>query len=160
MSDSVLKYRKFESGDTTPIYGLIWRVFSEFEAPEYSEEGIQTFRAFIAPVSLANQIREGRLTVYCCSMEGVLVGVLAYRDFNHISLLFVDAKHHRKGIAKELLRISLKELVETGIAVEEITVNSSLYAVEIYKKMGFEPLDSMQTKNGIRFVPMKKMLQG
>jgi predicted GNAT family N-acyltransferase len=37
----------------------------------------------------------------------------------------------------------------------EISVNSSLYAVEAYERLGFVATDTEQQKNGIRFVPMK-----
>lgn len=37
----------------------------------------------------------------------------------------------------------------------EITVNSSPYAVKIYKHLGFVPTAEEQTVNGIRFTPMK-----
>jgi len=37
----------------------------------------------------------------------------------------------------------------------EVSVNSSLYAVEAYKRLGFVATNAEQQKNGIRFVPMK-----
>jgi len=33
--------------------------------------------------------------------------------------------------------------------------NSSPYAVEIYRHLGFEPTDTEQAVNGLRFIPMK-----
>ncbi|MFR4235732.1 MAG: hypothetical protein ACLT1W_04965 [Alistipes onderdonkii] len=39
---------------------LAGRVFAEFEAPEYSPEGIGTFLRFVAPEALAAQHRNGR----------------------------------------------------------------------------------------------------
>ena len=38
---------------------------------------------------------------------------------------------------------------------ERVTVHSSPYAVEIYSRMGFEPTDTEQTVNGLRFIPME-----
>ena len=38
---------------------------------------------------------------------------------------------------------------------QEFTVNSSPYAVEVYRHLGFEEMDQEQTVNGIRFIPMK-----
>ncbi len=35
------------------------------------------------------------------------------------------------------------------------TVNSSPYAVEIYRRLGFAPTDHEQITNGIRYTPMK-----
>ena len=35
------------------------------------------------------------------------------------------------------------------------TVNSSLYAVEVYRHLGFVPTDTEQLTNGIRYTPMR-----
>ena len=40
------------------------------------------------------------------------------------------------------------------------TVNSSPYAHEIYKHLGFFDTDSEQCINGLRFYPMKRILEG
>lgn len=39
-----------------------------------------------------------------------------------------------------------------------ITVNSSRYAISIYKNFGFEATSEEQQKDGIIFTPMKKIL--
>ena len=38
--------------------------------------------------------------------------------------------------------------------VEEITVNSSPYAVEAYRRLGFVDVDNEKLLDGIRFTPM------
>ncbi len=40
-----------------------------------------------------------------------------------------------------------------------ITVNSSRYAVPIYKNFGFEATSEEEQKDGIIFTPMKKILE-
>ena len=35
------------------------------------------------------------------------------------------------------------------------TVNSSPYAVEVYRHLGFVPTDTEQLTNGIRYTPMR-----
>ena len=84
-----------------------------------------------------------------------MVGVLAFRDITHISLLFVKKSHHRRGIAKELLRIGINDIKNANEDITQITVNSSPYAVNIYKKLGFLPIDKMKEKDGIKYTPMK-----
>lgn len=37
---------------------------------------------------------------------------------------------------------------------KQITVNSSEYAVNVYKKLGFAQVDSLKEENGIRYIPM------
>ena len=86
--------------------------------------------------------------------ENEIAGVISTRDVSHISLLFVDKKYHKKGIAKALFSELLTELKKNP-DVKKITVNSSPYAVEVYKKLGFKQTDEKQEKDGIIFIPME-----
>ena len=42
---------------------------------------------------------------------------------------------------------------------EEMTVNSSPYAVPAYQKLGFEATEAQQLKDGIIYTPMKYQRQ-
>ena len=79
-----------------------------------------------------------------------LVGTLAMRDVNHISLFFVKESYHRKGIGKKLF-----ETMKNDYDKHDFTVNSSPYAVEIYERLGFQKTDCEQITNGIRYTPMR-----
>ena len=122
---------------------LIWEVFMEFEAPDYSQEGIDEFRHF-----LDNQDGIKKLQFFGALSQNRVVGVLAMRE-EHISLLFVKKEFHRQGIAKRLFQYMLAQ-----IKSDRITVNSSPYAVEIYVRLGFTATNSEQITNGIRYTPM------
>lgn len=122
---------------------LVWKVFLKFEAPEYSNEGVREFRSF-----LDNNAEIEKLKFYGAFKNDCLIGVLAMRDC-HISLFFVDENYHRKGIGKLLFCAMNKDFIN-----RKITVNSSPYAVEIYKKLGFIAIDKEQLTNGIRYTPM------
>ena len=158
ISELALKYEPFKDGQDKIISDLVWRVFSEFEVPDYSEEGVNTFKEIIVPERIAEKIKNEGFKVYCCFNESILVGVLGVRDKTHISLLFVDKRYHRKGIAKELLRLVIVDIQKFNPELREITVNSSPYAVKIYEKLGFMAIDNMQEKDGIKYTPMKKSL--
>ena len=85
--------------------------------------------------------------------NNIIVGVLSTRDITHISLLFVDKNHHRRGIAREMLNVVLDDLKKRE-DVPCITVNSSPYAVDAYERLGFCEKGEQQEKDGIIFVPM------
>jgi len=68
-------------------------------------------------------------------------------------LLFVSGKHHRRGIAGRLLKIMI-EWYKPPV----ITVNSSPYAVEAYRRLGFTETGPEQLVSGIRFTPMTREL--
>lgn len=137
--------------DVKAAMELVHRVFMEFEAPEYSEDGIKEFEKFIEFNSVIKMMDNGELSILGAKDHGVLKGIVANRG-NHISLLFVDKEYHRKGIARELFHVLVEEL--KGKGSKDITVNSSPYAVDIYRKLGFNAKDTEQVFNGIRFTPM------
>ena len=85
--------------------------------------------------------------------DNEIFGMIEIRDHNHISMLFVSKKFHRKGVGTELMRISLEICRQEDKDLKALSVSSSPYAVPIYEKMGFQQTESEQIKNGIRFVP-------
>ena len=150
--------RRLNEDDVISAAELAWRVFSEFEAPEYSEEGIAEFQAYIEPSFIVHRMTSGRFWLWGAFERGKLVGVIAIKPPLHISLLFVDKQYHRRGIARSLLGAVLNS--QTLIAGHDrITVNSSPYAVKIYQCLGFAPTDTEQTVNGLRFTPMESLLK-
>ena len=68
--------------------------------------------------------------------------------------MFVDKDYHRQGIARQLFDTVISELT-INPDNKEITVNSSPYAVVVYKHLGFIKTAEQQEKNGMLFVPMK-----
>lgn len=126
---------------------LVWKVFSEYEAPDYSEEGIREFYNSIHDEKYLSQLR-----MYGAFDGARLVGVIAVRGGGtHIALFFVDGKYHRRGIGKALFQTMLKRC-----PAERMTVNSSPYAVPIYRRLGFSETDHEQTISGLRFTPMSR----
>jgi GNAT superfamily N-acetyltransferase len=146
--------RMVKENELAEALRLVWDVFGEFEAPDYSKEGIEEFRAFIEPDSVRQKIRNNQLLVWGCFAGHKVVGVIAGRPPCHISLLFVDKQFHRKGIAKAMFNEMLLYYRSSG-GYTEVTVNSSPYAVAAYHRMGFRDTAGEQEINGIRFVPMK-----
>ncbi len=141
-----MEIKKLIQAEKADAMRLVWDVFLEFEAPEYLEEGINTFRDFIND---ENQINN--LEMYGAYENGNLGGVIAIiNEGSHIALFFVDKRYHRQGIGRKLFAAALR-----NSASEMITVHSSPYAREIYHKLGFTDTDVEQTKDGIRYIPMK-----
>ena len=131
---------------------LVWEVFDEFESVDFSEEGIEEFKKFIDYNNIINKLDSKEMCMWGCFESESLTGVMAVLNSNHISLLFVKKQYHRKGIAKELINV-IKEICNSQ-NIKTITVNSSEYAVEIYRRLGFENTDNEKVLCGIRFIPM------
>lgn len=120
-------------------------VFMQFDASDYSEEGIATFADFIRDKRATDS-----LAMFGAFDEEKPVGVIATRNGgSHIALFFVDGRMHRHGIGRRLFDEAVKHA-----AADTITVHSSPYAVQIYKKLGFAVLDRERLEDGIHYTPM------
>lgn len=144
--------KKLKENEIKDAINLAWRVFLEFEASDYSEEGVLEFWQ-----SINDQEFISKLDVYGAYEEdnSELLGMIATRGDNHIALFFVDGKYHRMGIGKMLYSV-VCDINKDGY----FTVNSSPYAKEVYEHLGFIFTDKEQVVNGIRFYPMKGYIKG
>lgn len=126
---------------------LAWRVFLKFEAPDYSEQGVESFRATLRDKGFLSQ-----LTAVFGAFEGDrLVGMIALRKHStHIALFFVDESFQGRGVGRMLFERALSEC-----PANEMTVNSSPYAAEIYHHFGFADEQPEQELDGIRYTPMR-----
>ena len=68
----------------------------------------------------------------------------------HIGGFFVEAAYHRRGIGRRLFE-AMRQDYETQV----FTVNSSPYAVEVYRRLGFAATDTEQLTDGLRYTPMR-----
>lgn len=124
---------------------LVWRVFLKYEAPEYTQEGIDEFYKSIHSDEYLSQ-----LCIYGAYENDHLIGIIATRNSGtHIALFFVDENYHKQGVGKKLLQVAVQ-----NCKAEKMTVNSSPYAVPVYHKLGFCDSEKEQTVNGLRFIPM------
>jgi pimeloyl-ACP methyl ester carboxylesterase/predicted GNAT family N-acyltransferase len=141
-----LRVRPLEPSEICAALNLVWQVFLEFEAPDYAEEGVAEFKRFIDSKEMVET-----LALYGAFAKERMAGVAATRNNgNHIALLFVDSRYHRRGVARKLF-----ETVRQDAAPGPITVNSSPYAAEAYRRLGFQDTDAERLTNGIRYIPMK-----
>ena len=146
--------RKIGSDRIDEALDLVSRVFMEFDAPDYSEDGIRNFQQYIIESEdFKEKFKTGDQIMKCAFVDDKIVGVIAISARNHISLLFVDIMFHKKGIAKALFNSILEEVSQKGKG--KIKLKSSLYAKEFYLKLGFKSIDKEQYSNGIKYVPME-----
>ena len=126
------------------------KVYIECKDESYSEQGIETFCKFINNKKITKSFK-----VYGAFEDNVLKGIIATdRRKRHISLFFVDKVSQGKGIGKKLMSIVIDDNENSFI-----TVNSSRYAVPIYKKIGFIKTEEEKEQDGLKFTPMKLILK-
>ncbi|MFY9398413.1 MAG: GNAT family N-acetyltransferase [Desulfomonilia bacterium] len=142
-------------GEETKACSLVEKVFNEFVAPDYDEEGIEEFFKFAHPLALARRAGPGRVVIVA-EQGPELAGIIEMLDCEHIAMLFVSLRG--RGIAKELISMAIEECRKRRPGLRRITVNSSPFAVPVYERMGFRPTGPFQKKNGIIFKPMARDL--
>ena len=126
-------------------FDLAWRVFNKFEAPGYDEKGVETFYKAIHSHEYTSQLK-----IYGAFYHEEIVGVLATRNSgSHIALFFVEDQYHKMGIGRQLMEEALKDC-----QTNEMTVNSSPYAVKIYRALGLVEVDTEQIFDAIRYIPI------
>ena len=136
---------------------LAWDTFVRFDAPDYSQEGIDNFRKFVNDDMLRKMFVAGHYQLFVATDGPRYVGMLSLREKKHISLLFVDEHYHRHGVASALLTF-VKRYAYEEEGVDRLTVNSSPYAVGFYHKKGFKDLQGETVLDGIRFTPMEMVI--
>ena len=136
--------RRIREPELPAAMDLCWRVFQEFEGPDYAPEGVEAFHAYISDTEQAKHL------IGFGAWEGQhLLGVLA-AEGSHIALLFVDPAFHRQGIGRKLF-----QAYQAAGGWGRVTVHSSPYAVEVYRHLGFLPTAAEQlSPDGIRYTPM------
>ena len=126
------------------------KVYIECKDESYSEQGIGTFCKFVDNKEITKSFK-----VYGAFEDNDLKGIIATdRRKRHISLFFVDKVSQGKGIGKKLMSIVIDDNENSFI-----TVNSSRYAVPIYKKIGFIKTEEEKEQDGLKFTPMKLILK-
>lgn len=148
--------RELRPEEAVGAASLIAKVFGKFVASDFSENGVRHFHEFITPEGMRKRLAENSIILVACHDERI-VGVVEIRDCAHIALLFTSEDWHGRGIARKLLDAAIERCLEK-MEVPKVTVNSSSYAIPVYKKLGFTISGREQTVNGIRFTPMSKYL--
>ena len=134
--------------------GLAWKTFLEFEAGDYTPEGVRSFEDFVTDSRLRRMFLLGEYRMLVARHGGRLVGMITLRDKTHISLLFVEESCHRKGIGRAQVA-RMADYVRRTSGCRRLTVNASPYGTAFYHRIGFRDLESERRQNGIIFTPME-----
>lgn len=141
-----MEIKKISGSQISEAVDLIWTTFLQFEAPDYSDKGIESFKNFIENKDIINS-----LEFWGAYDNNKLNGIIATNESRkHICCFFVRAECHRQGIGRKLWEHLLNHNQNSII-----TVNSSPYAVPVYHKLGFTDTNSEQLTDGMRYTPMK-----
>lgn len=142
-----ISIRKVNENEFEIVTKMVLDVFMKFEAPDYSKEGIETFKDFVSNKERLKDLMI--LGAYNNNSSDELIGIIATRNNgNHIAIFFVKEEYQGMKIGRKLFDKVLEN------SSNSITVNSSPYAVEIYKHLGFKIVEPEKIEDGIRFTKM------
>lgn len=140
-----LKIKELSLSELEKAIEFVWDVFLEFEAVNYPEEGKTAFYTAIHEQDYLSSLK-----AYGAFEQDKIIGIIATRNEGaHVALFFVDGKYQRRGIGRKLFEKCLEENDKNII-----TVHSSEYALDIYKKLGFVQKGERREEGGIRYIPM------
>ncbi|HPF06137.1 MAG TPA: GNAT family N-acetyltransferase, partial [Spirochaetota bacterium] len=149
-----MNIQEIQSDDVEDVSIMIKEVFSKYISPDYTKEGISQFNSFVDEGTIRERLAAGSLILVAKDGEAI-AGVIEIREGSHIPLFFVKEEFQGRGLGNRLFRKAVKKNTERNPSVEVLTVNSSPYAVDVYKSLGFRNSAAMQVKSGIRYYPME-----
>mgnify|MGYP004558974795 FL=1 len=147
----MFKIERAKINDIEEISDLVKKIYLKYNSKIDSEEGINNILTFMSKENMRLRFYiEGALMLVARDKNNKIVGAIELKNFEHISLFFVDDKYFKFGIGKKLF-----EEVKNILKLEKYSVNASDYALEFYKKLGFVQItDSIKIENGVHFHPM------
>ena len=142
-----ISYRAPQAGDEHELSACMWASANLWDLTDGTPESINAWREICAPDELRGRILS-REKALVATWHGIIVGFIAFRRRNHLSLLFVRREFSRQGIGRELFMRCSRDL-------QEVTVNSADTAVGFYQKIGFVQQGDRFCKQGIWATPMQ-----
>ncbi len=135
---------------------MIWRTFLTFEGKDYTEEGINNFLDFITDADLYSAFLRGEYQLMVALDGQEVIGAGSVRNGNHLSLLFVDEKYHRRGVGRAILT-TLCDYLKNETGERYMSLTAAPYAVNFYRRLGFRVVRPEEQYSGIRVTAMEKV---
>ncbi|MEG4533663.1 GNAT family N-acetyltransferase [Microcoleus sp. D2_18a_D3] len=142
-----ITYRLPQIGDEYQISGCMWAAAVLWELTDGTPESVAEWLQICHPEELRDRILSDEKTLVATWNE-IVVGFIAFKRGNHLSLLFVRREFSGQGIGRELF-------TRCSYNLNEVTVNAAEEAVGFYQKVRFRQSGDRFFKHGIWGIPMK-----
>ena len=150
INNNNFEIKKAQLEDLEEISNLAKRIYLKYNSSLDTDEGINNILTFINYNNILMRTYIDGSLILKAIKNNTIIGFIEIRNYNHISLLFIDDKYFRLGLGKKLFE-KVKEIMPS----DKYSVNSSDYAIDFYKKLGFVAIyDDIKVENGVHFHPM------
>lgn len=148
-----LQIRLAQADDAPAISRLVQGLAHHFLL-DPAQTATAPFLQTVSPAAIAGYIASDAFDYCVGECGGQLAGVVAVRDRQHLFHLFVDTAFQRRGCAALLWAHAQRRARAPG-NTGGFTVNSTLYAVPVYQRLGFVATGPEVQTRGIAYVPMR-----
>ena len=148
-----MRIRLATAADASAISALVIESARRFVFPDQSPAAVERLLDWMGPQASGARIQAGHRH-HVAEIDQAVVGVVGTRDDCHMHLLFVDERFQRRAIARQLWLVALAACCASANPPAQISVNSSLYAVPVYRRLGFVEVGAAVHKDDVVAVPM------
>lgn len=152
--------RRAVPSDAQAISSLIDSL-SRYRLPDAEGPPPEQFSAGYAAAKIEEDIAKDRFRYFVASVQEAVVGVLGIGDGPRIQHFFVAEPLHRQGIGRALWERAKEGVLKGMKAGDErnFEVYSSIYAVPVYERFGFDVAGGVVEGIGFAYVPMRAILR-
>lgn len=148
-----LQIRAYQPQDTEALLQLVKASFDEHLLSETNDDGRDYFFSFVHQVLVSDSTS---FVTWVALIDASPVGILSLRDATHLCLFFTASHFLNRGVGRRLLAAVERQLWLVQPDGFTLTVNSSLFAVNIYRRLGFTPSGDVAQQRGLSFRPLQK----
>ncbi len=129
---------------------LACNTYLEFNSKVDTKEGRENVLKFMSIDNMRIRYLLDDNLLLIAKENNKIIGIIEIIRKNHISSFFIDKDYIKKGIGKRLFE-KAHNILQNNV----YTVNSSIYAFEFYKKLGFIPtVENIKIEYGVHFYSM------
>src|SRR6476646_3055939 len=152
-----MKIRLAEKSEAEAISRFVSELAATHIGPTLQIEGLENLLRTMDVDSTITRMTDG-FPHWVAVEAGAIVGIAVVKPPSHIYHLFVRSDRQRSGIGRRLMDQALR-FISDRCGRAAVTVNSSLNAVDAYRRFGFgDAGNKVFDSSGVRFQPMSRDL--
>lgn len=144
--------RKFRKGDERKISHLCRRCIAEINSKDVSEKETEFLINEFSPSGVVKYSKDSLM--YVALLDEKIVGTGNLKE-NQVRGVFINPNYHGYGIGRRIMNYIEGIAIRKGI--RSVYLNSSAYAKEFYKKLGYKKVRDFNSVVGVMTKMTKKL---